>query len=58
MTDLPTEKLTGLQLVGKFPAFYGNGRLLAHSHMPNTCPCPGTDPSSPCLPIPLLEDPF
>jgi hypothetical protein len=31
---------------------------LQHSQEPATCPCPEPYQSSPCLPIPLLEDPF
>jgi hypothetical protein len=44
------EKLTGLQLVKKFPSFYGTRRFL-------TCPYPQPAQSSPQTHIPLLEDP-
>jgi hypothetical protein len=42
------EKLTGSQLVKKFPAFYGTRRLITAN--------PEPDQSSPC-PIPLPKDP-
>ena len=32
------EKLAGLQLVKKFPAFYGTRSSLPHWHVPATCP--------------------
>ena len=41
------EKLTGFQLVKKFPAFMGPGSLLPHSQVPTICPCPEPDQSSP-----------
>jgi len=31
---------------------------LLHSQAPTTCPYPKLDQSSPCLSIPLTEDPF
>ena len=31
---------------------------LPHSQAPATCPCREPDQSNPCLPIPILEDPF
>ena len=34
------EKLTGLKLVKKFPAFYGTPSSLPHSQMPATSPYP------------------
>ena len=39
------EKLTGLQLVKKFPAFHGGS--LPHSQAPATCPYPGPAQSCP-----------
>jgi hypothetical protein len=50
------EKLTGLQLVNKFPTFNGTRRLI--TTFTNTCPNPEPDQCSPCLPTPLLEDPL
>ena len=42
------EKLTGSQLVKKFPAFYGTQRYeLPHSQVPATCPWPEPAQSSP-----------
>jgi hypothetical protein len=34
------EKLTGLQLVKKFPAFYRTESSVPQSQVPATCPCP------------------
>jgi hypothetical protein len=48
------EKLTGLQLVKKFPAFYGTQRFL--TTLKSTCPYPEPAQSSPHTHIPLLED--
>jgi hypothetical protein len=42
------EKLTGSQLVKKFPAFYGTPSSLPHSQMPATYPYPELYQSSPC----------
>jgi hypothetical protein len=56
--DLP-EKLTVPQLLKKFPAFYGTRRFITvFTRAPPTCPYPEPDQSSPCLPIPLLQDPL
>jgi hypothetical protein len=41
------EKLTGSQLVKKFPAFYGKRRLIAAFTSAATCPSPEPDQSSP-----------
>jgi hypothetical protein len=41
------EKLTGSQLVKKFPALYGMRRSLPYSHVPATCPYPEPARSSP-----------
>ena len=46
------EKLTGLQLVKKFLAFYGNRKF-----MTDTCPYPEPARYSPYPNIPLPEDP-
>jgi hypothetical protein len=46
------EKPTGLQLVKKFPAFYGTRRFIPHSQASATCPCPGPAQSSPHTHIP------
>ena len=51
------EKLTGLQLVKKFPAFYGTRRFIPHSQVPATCPYPEPAWSSPHPYILLPEDP-
>jgi hypothetical protein len=53
------EKLTGLQLVKKFPALYetrGFITTLPHSQVPATCPYPEPDQSSPYLHIALPKD--
>jgi hypothetical protein len=47
------EKLTDLQLVKKFPAFYGSS---PHSQVHATCPYPELAPSSPHTHIPLPVD--
>jgi len=51
------EKLTGPQLVKKFPAYYGTQRLITASQVPAICPIPEADRSSPCPHIPLPEYP-
>jgi len=51
------EKLTGSQLVKKFPAFYGTEFSLPYSQVPATCPYPEPTPSSPQNPLPLPERP-
>jgi hypothetical protein len=50
------EKLTGSQLVKKFPAFYGTRRLIISFPIPNTFSYPEPDLSSSCPHIPLPED--
>ena len=52
------EKLTGPQLLEKYPAFMETKQSLQHSQAPTTCSYPETEQSSPRLPIPLPEDPF
>ena len=52
------EKLTGSQLVKKFPAFYGSRGLLPHLQVPSTCPYPEPAQSSLCPHIPFPEDPL
>ena len=52
------EKLTGVQPVKKFPAFYGTRISLLHSQVPATCPYPEPARSSPYPHIPLHEDPL
>ena len=39
------EKLTGVQLVKKFPAFYGTRRFISAVTMPTICPYPEPAPS-------------
>jgi hypothetical protein len=51
------EKVTGSQLVKKFPAFNGTHRFVTAFTSAATCPYPEPDECSPCLPFPLLEDP-
>ena len=51
------EKLTGLQLVKKFPTFHGTRRLLPHSKASTTCLYPGPAQSSPYTHIPPPGDP-
>jgi hypothetical protein len=51
------EKLSGSQLVKKFPAFMEPDGSLPYSQEPATCPCPEPGQSSPCPHIPLTEDP-
>ena len=46
------EKLTGSQLVKKFPAFYGTRKFITVL----TCPYPEPDLSSPCPHIPFPKD--
>ena len=43
-------KLTGSQLVKKFPHFMQPESSLPHSQVPATCPYPDPDHSSPCPP--------
>ena len=50
------EKLTGSQLVKKFPAFYGTQKFIIEFKVPATYPYPKSDQSSQC-PIPLPADP-
>ena len=52
------EKLSGSQLVKKFPAFYRTRRFITTFTQQATCPCLQPDQSSPCLPIPLLWHSF
>jgi hypothetical protein len=54
---VPLEKLTGLQLVKKFPAFYGTRRFLTALTNAATYPYPEPALPSPHTHIPLLEDP-
>jgi hypothetical protein len=51
------EKLTGLQLVKKFPHFMEPQGSSPHSQAHATCPYPELAPSSPHTHIPLPEDP-
>jgi hypothetical protein len=51
------QKLTGLQLVKKFPAFMEPEGSSSHSQAHATCPYPELAPSSPHTHIPLPEDP-
>ena len=51
------EKLTGLQLVKKFPHFTEPEGSLPHSQASATCLYPGPAQSSPCTHIPLPGDP-
>ena len=51
------EKLTGFQLVKKFPAFYGTRGSLPNSQVPANCPYPEPARSSPYPHILLPEDP-
>ena len=46
------EKITGWQLVKKFPAFYGTRRFITAFTRSTTSPCPEPDQSSPCPPHP------
>jgi len=52
------EKLTGLQLVKKFPAFHGTQGSIPHSQASANCLYPGPAQSSPYTHIPLPGDPF
>jgi hypothetical protein len=52
------EKLTGLQLVKKFPAFYGTRRFITAFTTARHPFYPEPQHSSPCLPIPLPQDPL
>jgi hypothetical protein len=49
------EKLMGLKLVKKFPAFYGTQSSLPHSQVPTTFPYLEPAQSSPYPHIPLSE---
>ena len=51
------EKLTGLQLVKKFPAFHGTRRFINSLTASATCLYPGPAQSSPYTPIPPPGDP-
>ena len=51
------EKLTGLQLVKKYPHFMEPEGSLPHLQVPATCPYPEPARSSPYPHIPLSEDP-
>jgi hypothetical protein len=51
------EKLTGLQLVKKFPEFYGTQRFINAFTISATCPYPEPAQSSPYPHITLCEDP-
>ena len=51
-------KLTGPQLLKKFPALYATRRFITAFTKPDACPYPKPDRHSPCLPNPLLEDQF
>ena len=51
------EKLTGSQLVKKFPALYGTRRFITDLQVPATIPYPESDQASPCPSIPFPEDP-
>jgi hypothetical protein len=50
------EKLTGSQLVKKFPAFMETEGSLPHSQVPANCPYHEPDQSNPYLHIPRLEN--
>jgi hypothetical protein len=50
------EKLTGSQLVEKFPAFYGTRRFITAFTEPATCPYPEAGNSSPYPHMLLPED--
>jgi len=52
------EKLTGPQLVEKFPAFYGTRKFITAFNVPATCSYPKPEQSSSCTSISLLEDSF
>jgi hypothetical protein len=49
------EKLTGSQLVKKFPAFYGARMSITTFQVPATCPYPEPDQSSPSPPTYFLN---
>ena len=51
------EKLTGTQLVKKFPAFYGTRRFITTFTSAHQLSLPEPARSSPCPHIPLSEDP-
>ena len=51
------KKLTGSQLVKKFPTFYATRRFITHSQVPATCPYPEPARSSLYRRIPIPEDP-
>ena len=50
-------KLTGFQLVKKFPTFYGTRRFITESQVPATSPYPQPARSSPYSHVPLPDDP-
>ena len=52
------EKVTGLQLVKKFPAFHGTRRFITALKASATCLYPGPALSSPYTHIPPPGDPF
>ena len=52
------EKLSGFQLVKKFPHFIEPEVSLPRSQVSSTFPCPEPARSSPCPHIPLAEDPI
>jgi len=52
------EKLTGHQLVKKFPAFHGTQWFFTDSQQPATCLYPEPDQFSPYPPTPHSEGPF
>jgi hypothetical protein len=54
---VPLKKLTSLQLVKKFPAFYGTRRFITTFTSAATCPYPKPDQSNPYPQVPLPEDP-
>ena len=49
------EKLTGLQVVKKFPTFLEPEGSSSYSQVPATCPYPEPTPSSPHNPLTLPE---
>ena len=51
------DKLTGFQLVKKFPDFAEPESSLPHAQVPATCPYREPDQSSPYCPTQLPEDP-
>jgi len=53
---VPLEKLTGSELVKKFPALYGTQRFIPNSQVAATCPYPKPARSNAYPHIPLPED--